>query len=258
MNTDHEWQRWGQEDPYFGVITDPRFRRDRMTEEDRNHFFATGDVHVQYTLEKIRYHVVPGFTPQNVLDFGCGVGRLAIPFARMSAQVTGVDVSGSMLEEARRNADRVGLTNIRWLEQGDVSGLAAGTFDLVHSAIVLQHIDVTRGLDIFSDLIALLRPGGVGAIQVTYAKSIFAETDGIMPPAPAPELPRRRLGRRIVPAPAPSPPEPAPGKDPVMLMNSYPLTPVFFRLQRSRVYNLYLDFTDHGGELGVFLFFCRH
>jgi hypothetical protein len=40
-----------------------------------------------------------------------------------------------------------------------------------------------------------------------------------------------------------------------MLMSAYGATEVMFMLQKSGVQRVHVEFTDHGGELGMFLFF---
>ena len=56
--------------------------------------------------------------PAHVLDLGSGSGAvaLAIARARPAASVTGVDVSGAAVALARRNAVRLGLANVQFLE----------------------------------------------------------------------------------------------------------------------------------------------
>lgn len=45
--------------------------------------------------------------PQSeILDVGCGVGRHAIELARRGHNVTGIDISAGMLDEARRGEAR--------------------------------------------------------------------------------------------------------------------------------------------------------
>ena len=266
MSTDHEWEKWGRQDPYFGVITDPRYRRDNLGEAELQAFFDTGREHVDNVLRTVRQRFDPDFTPRSVLDFGCGVGRVVVPFAKIAERTVGVDVSESMLAEAALNAQLHAVSNIELLRQGDLAGIPPGSFDLVHSVMVLQHIEPRRGTDIFGQLVAAVAPGGVGTLHVTYAKAIHTSTLGVPPvdpPVPhAPEVKRSLLRTWLARKPAASvalAPEPAApaGSDPVMLMNSYPLTPLFFHLQLAQVGTVYSEFTNHGGELGLFLFFQK-
>ena len=54
--------------------------------------------------------LAPLTTPWTVLDVGCGPGRYALALARAgAAQVTGVDVSGPMIEIARQEAEKAGV-----------------------------------------------------------------------------------------------------------------------------------------------------
>jgi len=74
---------------------------------------------------------------ERVVDVGCGCGSTSLELARRvgpRGSVLGVDVSGPMLEEARRRADEAGLAQLDF-ERGDAQVLAlpeAGA-DLVFS-----------------------------------------------------------------------------------------------------------------------------
>ena len=242
LSTDSAWEEWGKRDPYFGVITDPKFRRVALTEEAKREFFAASDPHAHYILATVRKYIDAQFTPRNMLDFGCGVGRLLPGFAAVVPEVVGVDVSLSMLKEARTNCDERQLTNVRLVKTDDSLSTLTDTFDLIHSFIVFQHIPAARGRAIFSNLLQRLRSGGVAAIHLTYSKISFAETHGSAPPPPDPLKA------------APAPPD---GADPEMQMNPYSLNEIMFAMQRSGITRFHADFTDHGGELGVFLFFAK-
>ena len=82
---------------------------------------------------------VPDFS--SALDFGCGVGRLTRPLAQHFGEVTGIDVSASMLEVATQLSGPE--ENCRY-----VLKCAAGTLPLADASqdfvlscsIVLQHI----------------------------------------------------------------------------------------------------------------------
>jgi 2-polyprenyl-3-methyl-5-hydroxy-6-metoxy-1,4-benzoquinol methylase len=240
-STDIAWEEWGRRDPYFGVITDPKFRRSRLDEQTKREFFASGESHVNGILDTIRKYVDPGFTPRTVLDFGCGVGRLLVPFAKIAKEVVGLDVSSSMLQEARRNCDEHQLSNVHLLVSDDDLSSLTGRFDLIHSCIVFQHIPVNRGRGIFAQLLRHLGPGGVGALQLTYSKTRFASTHGVAPPESI--------------LPYAGPPSLSAESDPEIQMNPYNLNEILFSMQGLGVQRTHVEFTDHDEELGVFLFF---
>ncbi len=104
-------------------------------------------------------HVEPG---ARVLDVGCGVGRWSSMLAARGALVTGIDLSPTMIAEARRRAETQNVAKrCRFLVQ-DLAALDAGeTFDLVLAVTVLQHILDPGALSAAVDRMAAhLAPGG--------------------------------------------------------------------------------------------------
>ncbi len=247
MSTDNAWEEWGKRDPYFGVITHPKFRRSGMDDHIKREFFESGELDVHRVLTTIRKHIDAAFVPRTVLDFGCGVGRLLIPFAKIADEVVGLDVSRSMLQEARRNCDEHQLQNVRLFPSDDALSGLTDSFDLIHSCIVFQHIPVDRGRAIFAQLLRHLRAGGVGAVHLTYSKTHFAETHGIAPPSPP--LPLLSAQASVQPG--------STDADPEIQMNPYNMNEILFLIQKQGILHFQTEFTDHGGELGVFLFFQK-
>ena len=164
-DSDAQWERFGREDPYFGVFSSPAHRREVLDEDARQAFFASGEAHVRQVLAWVRAETRPDFSPQAVLDHGCGVGRVTIPFAAVADRVVGIDVSPSMLAEARRNCEARNITNVELLDASALPQLQP-EFDVVHSFLVLQHLAPAVGLGIAERLASLVRPGGAGVIQV--------------------------------------------------------------------------------------------
>src|SRR5213075_50537 len=92
-----DWNALGEQEPFFSVLTEDRFLCERMSEADREAFFATGEADIAQIFELI------DFAPKSALDFGCGVGRLTRALAKRVEHVIGVDAAESMLRIAREN-----------------------------------------------------------------------------------------------------------------------------------------------------------
>jgi len=190
--------------------------------------------------------IFPGFRPSSVLDFGCGVGRLVIPFAGRFDEVIGVDVSEAMLEEARRNAGAQGRSNVDFAT--DLALFGDRTFDLVHSYIVLQHIPERRGLAILAQLVDLIGPGGVGAIHVQYAR----DASRLRACGHWLRL-RMPFGRTIG-----NLTQGLPAGAPLVEMHTYDVGDVLRLLQTKGCRESLLSFTnDTGGFLGAMIVFAR-
>lgn len=82
--------------------------------------------------------IAPG---TRVLDVGCGVGRWSSLLARRGGIVTGIDLSPTMIAEARRRAELQDVSSrCRFLVQDLAQLDAGGQFDLILGVTVLQHI----------------------------------------------------------------------------------------------------------------------
>ena len=79
------------------------------------------------------------------LDFGCGVGRLTIPFAAYFDRLVGVDISPTMLEKLGANCKAAGVENVTPCLTSD-PWEDEGPFDLINSYLVFQHLPDDRQL----------------------------------------------------------------------------------------------------------------
>lgn len=171
MNSDREWKQWGRRDPYYGVLSEPRFHASVMDDTARREFFRSGREHVEWLVGQIAAFRGEEFVPRSVLDFGCGVGRLLIPLSRWAGAGTGVDISEAMLREAESNARAEGVPEITLALSDDSLSAVNGDFDVVHSHIVLQHINWRRGRSILRVLAGHVAPNGVLCVQLLSATS---------------------------------------------------------------------------------------
>lgn len=161
-----QWEAFAAREPYFAVLTSPRFLTANLTDAGRQEFFDSGDTLVGWMFDTIERHLVPEFSPMSILEYGCGAGRLAVPLARRGAAVTAVDHSPAMLDVARREAERHSQS-IRVLEP-DALWAAPGKFDLVTCYLLFQRLAPAEGLALLQDLLGCLGPGGAGVFQFPY------------------------------------------------------------------------------------------
>jgi malonyl-CoA O-methyltransferase len=103
----------------------------------------------------------------DVLDVGAGTGRHAIRIAESGARVTAVDFSEEMLARARQ---KPGADLVRWVVHDVAQPLpfAAGSYDRVLSALVLEHIPVEDLTAFFRDLGRVVRSDGVIVVTAMH------------------------------------------------------------------------------------------
>jgi SAM-dependent methyltransferase len=144
------WEYYGSRDPYYGVLSTAEFRADKMDDDAKARFFATGIQSVDGYIALAESKFGP-LTFDTALDYGCGVGRLSRRLAQRFAQVISVDISESMLSLARNNIDAQNVTFENAARMGSTKA------DFMLSQMVFQHIPPTDGLGILSKLAARLR-----------------------------------------------------------------------------------------------------
>ena len=128
-------------------------------------FFADLD---QYHFEKL-HHLLrlvdfSGYRDKRVLEVGCGAGTDLARFARGGAHATGVDLSSSAIDLARKNFEQRGLAADLREADGEHLPFPDDAFDLVYAHGVLQYTADPRALA--AECRRVLRPGGEAIFQV--------------------------------------------------------------------------------------------
>jgi ubiquinone/menaquinone biosynthesis C-methylase UbiE len=98
-----------------------------------------------------------------LLDVACGPGMVACAAAKRARQVTGIDLTPAMIEQARQLQAKLGLSNLAW-RIGEAAALPFEdeAFDAVTTRYSAHHMpdpDVA-----FAELLRVARPGARVAI----------------------------------------------------------------------------------------------
>ncbi|HEX3426999.1 MAG TPA: methyltransferase domain-containing protein [Acidimicrobiales bacterium] len=159
--TRRTWERLGATDPMWGVLTH-KGMRGRWEAED---FFRHGTWEVDSLMTQF---AMAGVDPprDRVLDFGCGLGRLSFALAEHFEQVVGVDLSRPMLEKAREYNHLGDRCQFFLYDGNDLHLFDDGSFGTVVSLMTLQHVPPERALVYVRELVRVLRPGGILAVQI--------------------------------------------------------------------------------------------
>lgn len=120
--------------------------------------------------------VLTGFAGRDVLDLCCGPGRHAILLAKRGFRVTGVDLTGFLLDEARQRAREAGV-EVEWVREDMRTFSRPERFDLALNLFSsLGYFEDPDGdLAVLRKLHENLKPGGTLVID-GVGKEVVAKT----------------------------------------------------------------------------------
>lgn len=136
-----------------------------------------------YRFDKLHYlpRVVDfgGFRGQRLLEVGCGIGTDLVRFARGGARVTGVDLSQTAIDLARRNFELHGVqADDLEVANGEALPFPDGTFDVVYAHGVVQYTKDAATL--VRECHRVLKPGGRGIFMVYNRISWLSAMSSLM------------------------------------------------------------------------------
>lgn len=106
-----------------------------------------------------------------VLEIGCGLGTMALNWARHGVEITAVDLNPTSVEQTRRRFEIMGLQGRVELMDARQLDLPDAYFDYVYSWGVLHH---SPGLEqSVNEMMRVLRPGGGFGLMLYHRRSIL-------------------------------------------------------------------------------------
>ena len=107
---------------------------------------------------------------KRVLDLGCGAGPYSLWFSERGAQVSGLDLSATMISLARQKADERGLQlDLQVADIRDPIPFNDNEFDLVFTATALHYVEDIGSL--FREVARLTKLGGELVASVLHPMS---------------------------------------------------------------------------------------
>jgi len=101
---------------------------------------------------------------KSLLEVGCGAGIDLVRFAREGVNVTGIDLSTTSIELARKNIEHNGLKADLQVMNGESMEFPDNSFDIVYAHGVLQYTSDAKKM--ISEIHRVLKPGGEAIVMV--------------------------------------------------------------------------------------------
>ena len=165
------WDQRADEDAFFFVDNRMQYGQPNL-----ERFWAEGERDLDALLSALGASIEPG---DQVLEIGCGVGRLTRVLSARARSVAALDVSERMLDLAREHNQE--LANVDWLlgDGSTLAGVPSASADACVSHVVFQHIpDPQVTLAYVREIGRVLRPGGWAAFQISNDRRVHAPRVG--------------------------------------------------------------------------------
>ena len=120
---------------------------------------------------------------KQILEFGCGLGKVSVWLAKHGAHVTGIDLGPDLIEAARRVAKLNHVNCNFW--QGDITlapPAKPNTIDAVIGLAVLHHLSAEDLKRVLQTCFSVLKPGGFAVFLEPVENSLlFSQIQNLIP-----------------------------------------------------------------------------
>ena len=165
------WTHYGEDEPFWSVLTQDRFRSRQIDDASIDAFYASGRDEADRLEAWLARAGLAGQQLGTAVEYGCGIGRVSGWLAERCDRLHALDISSTHLDAARIHLQNRNIVNVDLIHVADRSALRhLADIDLFYSIIVLQHNPPPIILDILEQAFAGLNPNGLAFFQVpTFA-----------------------------------------------------------------------------------------
>lgn len=158
-----DWEELAGLDTYHAILANPQAKFGKW---DLDQFFQTGETEIARVIDTAHELGYPSAWDL-AMDFGCGVGRLTRPLARRFHKCCGIDISESMISQARELNQEISGCEFILSTQNDLSIFPNEHFDMIYTRYVLQHIPAKAVIKTYlSELLRTTKKGGLLVFQL--------------------------------------------------------------------------------------------
>lgn len=160
-----QWSRLGEEEPYWGVLTNERYKSGRMDDDALADFRSSG-LETASLIDSAIQRGIPSTVGGTCVELGCGVGRVTRYLASRFEKVIAIDISPGNLTICEKYMENEGITNVETVLLKSLDDLnLIEYFDWFFSVIVLQHNSPPIQRKILEALLPRIRSGGAFVFQ---------------------------------------------------------------------------------------------
>jgi SAM-dependent methyltransferase len=171
------WSEMGAVRPHHSVLTTDEFRPERF-ESSRQRFWDSGELEAKIVAAALAGHGFRNAAGKTCVEYGCGVGRLTLPFAARFGQVHAYDLSRPHLQLAEQRAAGAGLANIQFHCCADGPPKHLERCDFLYSRLVLQHNRPPLIRYLLGLALGALKSGGIAIFGLpTYLEGYCFRTE---------------------------------------------------------------------------------
>ena len=90
----------------------------------------------------------------NILDVACGTGSLSLAMSLVVEHVSGIDLSGQMIDIANNSAEKKNISNVRFAirDASDLSSYSNNEFDVAVASMVIHQFDSDLAMKILVEM----------------------------------------------------------------------------------------------------------
>lgn len=139
--TKNAWEKLGNEEPFWSVVTHDEYKKNNMKETDLTRFYNSGKNQCISIINTLKRNEIIDFDEDvsklEITEIGCGVGRITLNLAKYFSKVNAYDISFGNIKIAQRvvNEKNVEFCLVKSIDEYTHMPKA----DVVYSIIVLQH-----------------------------------------------------------------------------------------------------------------------